>query len=500
MTFNVIGEIDLSVSDQELYNTLRSLYRPEYNANDRILVNYFEDEYDYTDLPGNRLRRFVNYINEIDIPKFFIHVVTPNPRFGYELGQLSDELITFTFAGQEFKRITNTNKDTFCVLPWMHLYVGTDSNVLPCCVADKNYPLGKVTEHSVDEIVNSVAGKQLRLNMLNGIKCKECSYCYNAEEHGLPSYRKTSNAEWAQYIGRKDYTGADGAIAFDPHYLDIRLNNICNLKCRYCSGYYSSSIAQEEQSLYGKSSIIYETLSQSQRDYALENIKPYLSNVEKIYFAGGEPLITPEHYQILDCLIDQNKTDVELTYNTNFSKLTYKNRNVLDLWKHFSNVTVGASLDAIGSVAEYARHGTKWVDIENNLDLLKQSCPHVKFKITSTASLLTVESLIDLQVAWHTQKQIPLEDFSVSVLYTPKTVSLQTLPTEKKKSIAEQIEKHINWITDSSLAKQWQDVLTFMFAEDSDYLLPEFAKSTKEKDEYRKESFIKIYPQFKNIL
>lgn len=502
MTVNVVGEVDLSLSSRELHKTLAGLWRSEYQSNDRIIAYYYGDTYEYKDLPGKQLRQFVDCLTLLDIPTFFVTVVTSNTNFAQEVRQITAETIAHTLVEQEFVQTYSQASETFCVLPWMHLYIGTDSNVLPCCMGDKDYPLGSIINNTIADIANSDSARQLRLNMLNGVKSKECSQCYHVEATGLPSYRQSANIEWAQFVDRKDQTAPNGSIEFEAHYIDIRLNNICNLKCRYCSGHYSSSIAQEEKEMFGSSAIIYETLSQEQRDQALENIWPHMANVEKIYFAGGEPLITAEHYKILDHLIAIGKTDIEITYNTNFTKLTYKGRSILDLWKQFSNVTVGASLDAMGRVAEYARYGTRWQDMDKNFALLKKHCPHVHFKITSTASMLTVESLMLLQKDWYENKQIPIDDFAVSLLYSPDTLSLQILPAEQKDRIGQLINKHINWLTAvgaTSPIEQWQNVMTYMYADDRSHLLPEFVKLNSLKDTRRKESFITIYPKFKNL-
>ena len=74
----------------------------------------------------------------------------------------------------------------------------------------------------------------------------------------------------------------------------------------------------------------------------------HIDYVEQIYFAGGEPLIMDEHYRILEELERRGMFDVRLVYNTNFTQVRLKDRYVFDFWKKFKNVSVGASLDAMG--------------------------------------------------------------------------------------------------------------------------------------------------------
>ena len=53
-----------------------------------------------------------------------------------------------------------------------------------------------------------------------------------------------------------------------------------------------------------------------------------------------------------------------------FTKLKYKKFDVLDLWKNFSHISIGASLDVQGARGEYQRKGTVWADVEENIQRL----------------------------------------------------------------------------------------------------------------------------------
>ena len=100
--------------------------------------------------------------------------------------------------------------------------------------------------------------------------------------------------------------------------------------------------------------------------------KPHFKNIKVFYFAGGEPLMTDKHYEILEHLIETGNTKVTLEYNSNVSRLKYKNKSIIDLWNKFENVTVSASLDSWGSRAEYIREGTDWDKVESNLQTIKE--------------------------------------------------------------------------------------------------------------------------------
>ena len=284
--------------------------------------------------------------------------------------------------------------NTFCIYPWIHLYVNPDGSALPCCVADHHKHMGNVRNNTIKEIWNSEQYKQMRLNMLQGKRCTECTGCYSNEDKGLPSTRQDVNEKYSKHIPLADLTHEDGSLdEMHLRHFDVRWSNICNFKCRSCSHTYSSSWAKED----GLDSI-YIFAGGNDNDLLYNQFEPYFENIETFYFAGGEPLLTDKHYEILEYLIAKGKTDVLLDYNTNLSKLTYKNKNVLDLWKQFKNVKVHASIDSFGERAEYIREGTEWTTVKDNLLKVKELTPHVQLytgSVISAFNMFTIPEFLD---------------------------------------------------------------------------------------------------------
>ena len=201
---------------------------------------------------------------------------------------------------------------TFCILPWIHFYSNPDGNVLPCCIGNHKLPLGNVQQNTIQEIWNSEQYKTMRLKMLAGERCGECVSCYQNEDAGVHSFRQTSNRDYEEFLNFADETNPDGSLdVMKLKYLDIRWSNICNFKCRSCSSTYSSSWATEDNK-NGQSKKVFIFAGGNSNDNLYEQIKPYLSEVKEIYFAGGEPLLMDKHYEILDHLVSTNNTDIKL--------------------------------------------------------------------------------------------------------------------------------------------------------------------------------------------
>lgn len=496
-TYNIIGEILFSQPLSEIVSSLEALRKDTFDPHDRIVILQIEpDEYSYIDGVGKKIIQIQQIINQIDISNCFILLKTTNVDIAREINFITAHYsvdpnpIEFLIIDGSYEKTIQKYQNTTCKKLWNHLYVGTDGNINPCCLADHRFPLGKIdTVKSNNDIFKLTT--QLRSTMIQGYRDRSCAVCYEKEDSGIQSARQI-------------YDKNDQPPIITT--LDIRLNNICNFKCRMCSEYFSSAIQQETIELYGKEAMLgFEKISLVKetkllRTQRLESILPFLSTtLESIYFAGGEPLITSEHYEILDRLIEINHNNLKIWYNTNLSTLCYKKSSVLDKWKHFSDVTVGASIDASGAAAEYMRHGTIWNEIVNNIGIIKNNAPHVKLNITSAVSCLTIENLIALQNTWIEQQLFDVDDFRVSVVVSPICLSPAVLPQHHKDRLSKLIKNHIQRFTGTGLALQWQDVLQWMNNNDYTFALKDFARRTRVLDLHRKESFIDVFPEFVDL-
>ena len=496
---NVIDTILFSASLATIEQKLRLVRKDSFDHNDRIVIEQdIPDTYPYIDSAGVKLIEIQKIINQVDISNCFILLITSNADVENEIGfitkfySIDPTPIDFSITTGHYKKEVIKYSNTACKKLWNHLYVGTDSNVNPCCVADHRFPLGNINIDSVDNIIHSEKSNQIRTWMSQGYRAAACQTCYIKEDNNITSERINCDPN---------------EQTIDITSLDFRINNICNFKCRFCSEYFSSAIQQETIKLYGKDAklghernLLTSPLS-IKRDSQFSAIAPYITNnVEHIYFAGGEPLITNEHYQVLNKLIDIKHTNLRLTYNTNLSKLTYKNINVVDYWNQFSNVSVGASIDASDAVAEYVRHGTIWTDIVENIRIVKKYAPNVNLTITSTVSFLTIENLIKLQTKWINEKLFDVGDLRVNVLITPHYMSPSALPMHHKQRLRNIILKHIGVLGETEVAKQWQTVLLYMTNNNHTHTLSDFVQRTCVLDNHRNESFVDVFPEFKDLI
>jgi hypothetical protein len=412
------------------------------------------------------------------------------------------------------------NSKTFCVLPWVHQYVGPPGDVTPCCVfnSDHNFngnpePLGSLKNDTLKEIWNNDNTKKLRLDLLNNKQHPGCNICNN-RLHLNDAYKNMFNETFMAMDDVKKViaqTKPDGSV--EDHklfYLDPRWNNLCNFSCRSCSPHYSSSWIEDHKKLYRGRGKPYEfTFSGKTQDDLLEQVLPHLDTARMIYFAGGEPMMQKDHYEVLKRLIEVGNTDVQIRYNTNFSQLKLKNYDdVLTYWKKFKHVHVMASIDGSYKKAEYWRHGTKWDVIVNNLKRLREECPHVEFRLSYTLSWVNAQNFIELHREWVEAKLIELEDITLNPLDFPPYYSLKNIPEWKKQEIENLFKNYIEWSNQFSnnnyLKARLENAINFMYDENGKHprltaMLNDFARYTRRLDEIRGENFFETFPEHENM-
>ena len=386
---------------------------------------------------------------------------------------------------------------TFCIYPWIHLHAYPTGEAYPCCHAEmKPGVVGNCRENTLEEIWRGQPLQQLRSDMLSETPHAACTRCYEQEESGFFSGRKSANKHHGHHIKKLE------SNPFELTYWDIRFSNLCNLKCRSCGHIFSSQWYQDQARLAGGSwkeqNSVLNYAGRTETDM-WEQLEPHLDYVEQIYFAGGEPLLMEEHYRILEELLQRGRTDVRLIYNTNFTHTDLKGRSVFEYWKQFSSVAVGASLDDSGARAEYIRKGTTWSTVEQNRRDMLATCPNVDFYISPTLSIMNAMSLPRFHRAWVEAGLIRAQDLNVNILQDPAHYRLDIATLGYKAELTALYQEHIEWLREQDplgrASQGFESAVVYMNATDNSHLLPEFWRKTHELDSIRKENILEVIPE-----
>lgn len=394
-----------------------------------------------------------------------------------------------------------TDSKTFCIYPWIHLHAYPTGEAYPCCHAEMKYPVGNCRSNTLEEIWRDRPMQQLREDMLSETPNAACGRCYEQEQSGFFSGRKSANKHHGHHIKKLDEN------PFKMTYWDIRFSNLCNLKCRSCGHIFSSQWYQDQVKLAGGDwkdrNQVLNYAGRTETDM-WDQLLPHIDYVEQIYFAGGEPLLMEEHYRILDELVRRGRTDVRLIYNTNFTHTDLKGRSVFEYWKLFDSVAVGASLDGSGDHAEYIRKGTEWSKIEQNRIDMMAICPEVDFYISPTLSIMNAWHLPDFHRDWVERGLIKPQDLNVNILQDPPYYRIDIAPMKYKQRLRIKYQEHLEWLKNQDPLERasagFESAINFMMATDNTHLIDTFWRKTRELDSIRSEHLLDVIPELQGLL
>lgn len=348
----------------------------------------------------------------------------------------------------------------YCILPFIHLYSQPDGELKPCCIAggfDKPINLKKM---SIEDAFNSQQMKDLRKDMMDGVRNTVCDVCYKQEDETGHSPRLdfNNNSLWEEPIVDIDYS-----VPSDFQHVDIRFSNLCNFKCRMCSHAFSSAWYEDTGkfrpwAVKGQKKVMKVT------ETIVEDLIPHLSHIKSFYFAGGEPLIMPEHFKLLKYLynempietfytrdketnelIETDARNLSIHYNTNLSVIKYDEQSLIDLWKGFFRVFLSISCDGVGEVGEYQRTGFKTEKLEKNLEIIKKYARPASsrgaeigltYNFQYTATIMNVYHIFDFMDYMLEKNHITSTDqIDLYYAWSPSEIALNTINQADKEKV-----------------------------------------------------------------
>ena len=326
--------------------------------------------------------------------------------------------------------------ETFCVLPWVSLETSPIGTVRPCCLAEDEITDNDGNKYSLlktdlNEIHNSEYMQTLRQAFLDGTKPETCRKCWNEERSGRTSKRMHTLNRLEHIVTDTEWTADAKPLVF----IDFKLGNICNLKCRICGSWSSSTFATEEVKFEGKDSFHYQMLKDGawprrNQKFWIE-IDKLMEQIRYLEFTGGEPFMIQEHFQLLQRMVDGGiAQDVEIHYNTNGTQFP---EHAEEIWKHFKLIEIAFSIDDVGARFEYQRANALWDEVNTNMDrfeAMRDRNTNMQLQVCSTVNVFNVMYLEGL-ANWIDQRNF---DFVYwNMLHEARHHSVSTLPESAKK-------------------------------------------------------------------
>ena len=431
------------------------------------------------------------------------------------------------------------NSDSYCAMPFVGVNVTSGGNMRYCCFAEDllqedGFDLA-ISQDTLKGAWNSHTMKETRRKMIAGEEVPGCSRCVKEEDFTSYGPRVSMTSEWINKIGRAGLTkllqeakANDFKLLENPVYLDLRLGNLCNLKCRMCGPTDSHSWYEDWLQVYGgdgfqdthgyvkleknsKGRLDTNDYNWFESDKFWNHIESNIPNMQHVYMAGGEPLMIERHYDFLQKCVDMGQAKkMTIEYNTNMTNLQSR---VLDLWKHFKTVRVGASVDGMGKVVEYQRHPAKWPIILRNLQTVDSLDKNVQAWLACTVTTLNVFHIPEF-IKWkimesnfkkiNSSKKLPV--LTIHVAHSPASSCIKILPPEMKKLVREKYDAFKDWVISEKLDPDIEaaaiqiinNIVQFMMSEDRSEKWNWFIEYTKQLDKLRDQTIVDIVPEYES--
>ena len=415
---------------------------------------------------------------------------------------------------------------TFCMHPFTGLATREDGAIKICC---RSAPIGNIHESSLEQIWNNDTMREVRRQVLCGERPDICKPCFDLEDQGVESLRQRHingiipEARINLYPNALDELAEDYSMPFKFPTMEIKINNLCNLRCRMCNPLDSTSwkdwnavvpfYKKENNYLVPTVEKLVDTPGKyigpfDNSDNWWESFEKLLPHFRRVEFAGGEPLMDPCHYKILDMLKPYGK-NIELKYATNGTTLGISGgRTIHDYWPYFRSIAVNVSIDGIHDVYNYIRTNSSFEIVEKNVKVF-QSFPNISRVVgaftAQAGNILQAAECVDYFI-----NTMNIVFYSHRVSY-PRCLSAQVLPQELKQLAIDRLKqvdaklanyKNIkdNPVIEKFTRQQIKDNINYLLAKDQSNLWQDFIDFNQTLDSTRNQRLSDIIPEFRTYL
>jgi molybdenum cofactor biosynthesis enzyme MoaA len=386
-----------------------------------------------------------------------------------------------------------------CYYPFSNLTINPSGNAVPCCKYNLNRSDRLIEEKTlfdsnIKELFYQPAMEKIREQFRNGEQPKACETCWQEEDAGIVSLRqlRLKNVDFSPYRSKK-YTD----IISNPKILslDFKFSSLCNLKCRICGPYCSSSWLKEslDTNQFDQNTIDFFS-KYAERKFInnqenFEIFKDILPNLQTLEFYGGEPFLQPEHDRIMDILATESNVpnkQISLWYNTNG---TIFDADYIKPWSKMNYIELNISIDDIFERFEYQRYPAKFENVVDNIYKYKaMNLDSMEISLYYTVSLFNI-FYIDEFLNWNANSLKC--KVRLNLLHFPNNTSIKHLPSAVKEMVKNKIQnipaESLQFI-DSNF--DITNIVNYMMNNTgSDKSLNEFYNNYKKHDKYRSQNF-----------
>ena len=387
--------------------------------------------------------------------------------------------------------------EKICMLPWISIETSPIGTARPCCLAKDEITKSDgskytLRENTLEEIYHSDYMQDLRKDFLAGNKPVTCQRCWDEEAAGRTSKRINSRIRLKEYYNSVDFQNTNPNQLW---FIDLKLGNICNLKCRICGSWSSSKWAKEEidyipELVDRKTHLAYTYLKNGawprESEVFWDNLKTLLPNIKYFEFTGGEPFLIEQHFELLRYAVEQGYSkNIEIHYNTNGTVFPEQ----AELWANFKHVEIAFSIDNIGARFEYERYGANWNLVQENITkFTAMRSNKISTQLCTTMNIQNVYYLPELCDWISTQT---FDHLYFNMLHDPWHMCISKMTTQAQELVIGRLTSHE--FNPKYRAEVLRIVQFIKNGEGNDG--QEFLQKMQTTDEYRKQSFLDTHTE-----
>lgn len=328
-----------------------------------------------------------------------------------------------------------TNK-FYCVIPWSEVHINNDGTYQSCGSHKNNKsstPFGSthnVHNMTIKQWMSSQYQIEARIKKAANQPEPLCATCYQEDEVGKNSKRTRELGKYPT-IPIEYYQPTVTSL---PRSFHILLGNDCNLACKMCGPLYSSRIAAEQKRIGIWNGSVRQTWTDDQQAWnMLVDTMLRAENLEYVHLIGGEPLIMPRFFELIDALYNAGKTDIYIGFTTNGMVF---NKDLMQKLQAFRHVDIGISLEGLGATNDFCRTGVNTELVKQNLEkyLTYRDPGHIYVVLRTVPSAITVHELDKLYL-WAIERKL---DVMSTFVANPTWLSIKQLPADVKQRLLQQ--------------------------------------------------------------
>lgn len=237
------------------------------------------------------------------------------------------------------------SNNAICSKTWTDLNIDLSKHIFFFCCKAKTE---KITTLKLDDIIHAPGITQRRQDSLKGIKNSQCEYCWKTNS----AYKNIHNKQ--MQIPSNPLDGIE--------FIELTLENTCNLSCLYCSASYSSTIAKEQGVEHVYKHVEYDV------NQICEILVPIIKKRKiKFNLVGGEPTMSKFYYKLIEKLIDQVPNNDLYFITTSNGDMPINLRNRLSDYMNQTNWEwvwgfSGESADKVFENTRFHADYKRWLD------------------------------------------------------------------------------------------------------------------------------------------